>query len=970
MYAYTDERFWTNYRDVMQGMVERSRNRASLVMWSVGNEILFMGNTRYDAQLPKKLGDMGRFVKSIDPIHPITYEADLDPDNAYDVIGLHYPREMPAVFDYPNGADWLNQELVTEAGGGMLGTRSSTFYWDRKKPLFIGEYLWVPFGDYSPGTVYYGDEAYLDRVKYLDLAKQRAWFDQTIAYRRAGVSGLGPWGAEEKEFFRHVAAFIRNRDTRFFAGEAASLRFDVFNDSPRPLKLELQLVRDKTKKVAAQTLTLPPAGRREVSLTFNAPRTDRTLPLKLDSVLLANGKEVHRVAHTLKVEPRRAWTAPAGVRILAFDPAKRWPNSVDSLATLANVDARRTILLVAPRVLAVTKTASSFDTSAFLAFVRRGGRAVVLEQTTLEPLDLDLKLDEHAATMTFPLRATHPILKGIAPDDLKFWRGDHYVTRRAVQRPSAMGARAVTVAGGPGALDHAPIVEMPVGTGHVVVIQNLVGEKLQSEPAAGRLLQNTLNYLATLPFPSPNKTRVLSDDAAFLERLVDIGLVFESSPGVQAPSRCKVFPLVVLNGGAGSTARLNRALMSYVKAGGTLLWHAPDDAALDALNKALNTRLRVENVPSGARVLLREAPLLSGIAREDITYTTTPRDWNRQITPLTSADRAFLPQNTATLQRWAAAEGKVNEGTIVGEGAARAVQMSNRSSMSFSFANETAGLYPLTLTASGGGESGVLENGTNGEVFPLLEIRINGNLSGTLRLNTGERRDYSTLLALPAGPCTLQIAFAEATRGRTATLETVALGALAQYPTGSQVMLLPGSLLSMPVGQGRVILNGVRWDTTGANRIKGNRYASGLLANLGGRFSAPELGTGLSDLPLTRFRLVGQSGYSDLSSALITLRNNGLVEAEFTCAVAGTYRLNLRGYSSAASGVYSQVKVLLDGREIRTVELNSPTSKVFDAGTLDISPGRHRLGLAFINDALGNNGEDRNLFLEGVRLSQ
>jgi hypothetical protein len=338
--------------------------------------------------------------------------------------------------------------------------------------------------------------------------------------------------------------------------------------------------------------------------------------------------------------------------------------------------------------------------------------------------------------------------------------------------------------------------------------------------------------------------------------------------------------------------------------------------------------------------------------------------------PLTSADRAFLPEETATLQRFAAAEGKVNEGTIVGEGAGRAVQMSNRTSISFSFTNKTAGLYPLTLTASGGGESGVLENGTSGEVFPLLEIRINGNLSGTLRLNTDERRDYTTLLALPAGPCTLQIAFAEATQGRMTTLEMVALGEPAQYPVGSQVVLLPGSLLSMPVGQGRIILDGVRWDTTDINRVKGNRYASGLLANLGGRFSTPELGTGLSDLPLSRFHLVGESAYSDLSPALITLRNNGLVEAEFTCAVAGTYRLNLRGYSSAVGGAYSQVKVLLDGKEIRTVELNSPTSKVFDAGTLDIAPGRHRLGLAFINDALGDNGEDRNLFLEGVRLSQ
>ncbi|HEX8235950.1 MAG TPA: carbohydrate-binding domain-containing protein [Abditibacteriaceae bacterium] len=958
MYGYTDERFWKNYRDVVAGMTARSRNHASLVVRSLGNEILFMGNIRYDAQLPKKLGDIGRFARSLDPLHPITFEADLDPDGAYNVIGLHYPRELPTVFDYPNAGDWLGQELVTEAGGGLLGTTRNTFFWDRKKPLYIGEYLWVPYGDYSPGSVYFGDEAYLDRARFHRLAVQRAWFDQTIAYRRAGVSGLTPWGSEhsDKEFYRHVAAFVRNRDTRCFSGQPFLLRFDVFNDSPKPLKLELQLRQRGTKRlIASQPLALDAGGHREVILTFQALRTERTLPVALDSVLLANGREVHRVAHSLRVEPRRTLVTPRNTQVVAYDPTGKWPHSVKSLQSLARADAARTILLVAPAALT-----PEFETAPFLHFVRRGGRALILEQSSLDSLGLELQLVEHASTMTFPLRRSHPILNGVTADDLKFWRGDHYVTRREIVRPATLGARAVTVSGGPGALAHAPIVEMPVGAGHVVVMQVLAGQKLNLEPVAQQLLQNALNYLSALPLPARSKTLVLSDDVAFKQRLTAIGLNFETAEARSATQTRNEYSqdtrLIILHGASTPSVA---ALAAYGRAGGTIYWHAPDTEALSRLGAALNLHLRVESLLSGARIYRREDPLLSGIAREDITYTTPPRNWNQQTSPLTSADRAFLPVAIGKATRQLAAEAVLQEDAQSLPGTERTVQIGNTGSVSFSVNNRVAGLHLLTVEASGIAQ---------GDVFPLLEVRVNDVLSATLRLTSDEHRDYTTLAELPAGRCKIRIAFAESSGGKAARLNSLAVGGPAAYPAGTRVLCLPGSLLSVPIGQGRLILDGIRWDTASENRLKGSRYVSSLLANLSAHFSTPQLGTGLLDIPLPRFRLVGQSAYSELSPAQITLRNNGLVEASFDCAVAGAYALTLRGYSSAVGGVYSEVKVLLDGQEVSTIELNSPTTKEMEAGVLHIPEGQHRLGLAFINDALGN-GEDRNLFLQRVRLT-
>ena len=100
------------------------------------------------------------------------------------------------------------------------------FYWDKKKPLYIGEYLWVPQQDYSAGTIFFGDDAYLDREAYHNKAKLQAWIYQTIAYRRAGVSSICPLSCfrhgvivdelsrpfyeAQKELFRPVVAYLQN----------------------------------------------------------------------------------------------------------------------------------------------------------------------------------------------------------------------------------------------------------------------------------------------------------------------------------------------------------------------------------------------------------------------------------------------------------------------------------------------------------------------------------------------------------------------------------------------------------------------------------------------------------------------------------------------------------------------------------------------------------------------------------------
>jgi hypothetical protein len=361
-YAYQNPVFWQNYRDVVTGIIRRDRNHPSVIMWSLGNEILFMGNLKYDADLPKKQGELSRYVKKLDPTRPTTFEADLDPAGAFDVIGLHYPHELPYQYAYPVITDWLGTGKETDAAGGMLGTTSNEFVWKRDKPLYIGEYLWVPMGDYSPGTIFFGDKAYENRSVMNDRAKAASWIDQTLAYRRAGVSGLSPWTAfgfgmapdkgplldAQKEFYKPEAAYLRNKALRTYSGGRLSLTFDLYNETETKNTYRLAVT-----GTPGATALLEPAEHRVVSVLVSAPAVKKETKIPLEITLRSGSTVVDRSVASMVVSPHLPLVAPSGWRILR----------VDSLAQLAELKDLKSILIIAPHLLEASSTKSELPVS-------------------------------------------------------------------------------------------------------------------------------------------------------------------------------------------------------------------------------------------------------------------------------------------------------------------------------------------------------------------------------------------------------------------------------------------------------------------------------------------------------------------------------------------------------------------------------------------------------------------------------
>ncbi len=998
-YAYDDDRFWQNVRTHLAGMVRRDRNHPSLVMWSIENELLHCGAAGKCPCAEQRLAEAGLQVKALDPTHLITYEADHDPGGAADVIGLHYPRELPDAVAYPNTADWLGTTVKTGTAGGAAGSWNKDFFWDRKKPLYIGEYLWVFQQDYSPGSVFYGDEAYVDREKYRVKAKADAWLFQTVAYRRAGVSGMCPWTiaanggqvdktsplyAAQKRAYKPVAIFQRQYDSRFFSGEKVERSFDVFNDSPKSLALETRFTLAGKPVGRPERFTLEPAGHRVVTASLALPNRSFPDGLAFKADLSANGKKIDSFETRYRTFAKTPLAVPRGRTILLFDPKNAWPAGhrlagaveLKGLDGLSSRDPEKTILVVGPHAFGDEAAAgggsepvigrNDSSAAAFGGFLARGGRALVLEQDSLAEIMPDLTLVDHASTMTFPASPRHPLLAGLDAGDLAFWRGDHYVSRREIRRPGRFGARAIAVSGGVDAEDQAPIVEVPAGRGLAVFCQALAGTKFESEPAARRLVSNALAYLSGYKPPAGNVLAVIGEPGGpeFRRRLDDLGLLYSEPAGAATKAELSKASLVVLHGG-GKEIEALAPLLSGLARPLTVYWHAPEKESFEKLKSTLGLgSTKIEDAAGPLTLLPRADAALEGVLREDLTFMKPfgPNNWYRVVTPDAGViDRALAAaegeteSETYALEKWKLA------GSLVQAKGDHTVAFYTNGSATGEITVARDGLYRLALDGWGTPADGG---------WPVVTVKADGSAVGEVFVAGRRERSWSCLVNLKRGKVKLELSFDNDlyrdgedrnlfARSLRVSRAPVDLGPVA-------LLSLPPALASARTASGlRAFVDCVRWDADADNRVRGMRFASALFASLGASFRNGRARPEWIDPPA--FEPAGNISVFNRTPAQLNFGSNGAVRAAFTCAAAGEYRIVLRGFSTPAQGEYGKARVKIDGRQIGEVELDTPVTAEFDVGAVRLGAGRHEITVEFTNDLwLGPGKEDRNLYLNAV----
>lgn len=970
MYAYNEDLFWNNFADVLRGMIRRDRNHASLVMWSVGNEILFMGSVKFCPDLNRRLGEMGTLAKRFDPTRSTMFEADRDPDGKYDMIGLHYPHEMPALYAYPDAAEWLGRRIEAEAAGGMLGKQSGTFFWDRKKPLYIGEYLWCPQSDYSVGSIWFGEEVYLSRQKCNHEAKLLAWIDQTEAFRMANVTGMCPWTAygfggtsvpgaaeAEKIFYRRIACFRRDRSSRVFAGTKKNVAFDVLNDSPEPQALKLTIAVDGTDKDSAE-FTLEPGGARTVSLAFTAKdASGKTLPeyetSTLEFRLTANGTEVQRESFLYKIYPAPAGEDVENVHIY------RTPGDVD----FAALDPSADIAVIDEDVLGTPESPARFDADGFRRFLAAGGRALVLAQNTLDPLGLGVNLTDHASTMAFPLAMNHPLLAGLAPDDFKWWADGHYISRREIIREGRNGLEALLVTGGFNSLAQGPYADLPFGDGHVALMQLLAGSRRAAEPAAEILYRNAISYLKSLPHKSAVPVRALASDPDVLRVLRTVGADDSGADGAK---------FIAADGTCPGLDMTPDQLAAWIRDGGVFYWHMPDAETFERLKHAIGADgiACVKGDCSGV-IGDRCSPLFFGVSHEDLTHCRI-YDWDSKLDIQPDAvSMRFVPEAFAQSGPVSGAV-RLDGGPVPMKtppvGMPGFVDPAPHSV--FTAVRKEAGLVCLTLRI-GAPEPlpDIVDMGVNGGhyVFKFAEkplCRIAVGDTEQIWFSPDSSGEYRTIIHLPAG--TSQIDVRGAGRpGVGAGVFTEAYLSEAAYPAGTEVPAVPGSLVSWKLGDGRVALDGANWTCVrDGNGVRGERYLSGLLRNLGAGFRTERQDAGEADDPdnlISQTRIAG--------GIVQVLSNNTLVELEtdFETASSGMHVVHIDAVCYPYQRIYSEVTVEIDGRQVAVREIASDVTAGYDLAEVTLDAGTHHIRMTYGNDGFGDGG-DRALFIRKLKV--
>lgn len=982
-YRVNDQNFWNNYAAHLQAMVKKLRNHPSIVIWSLENE--FYG-TRLNDKTPageQKLADMGRLVKQEDPTRPITYESDGDPGGIADIIGLHYPNEYPDYRLWPGDAYWMDvPRVLTE-----MFWDQQPFLWDQSKPLYIGEFMWEPARDPSKQTLFYGDDAYQGYSTYRTLAKAFAWRMQILAYRHYNVSGQSPWNVIEhgaldetnplwvaqRDLYRPLAAYLREFDSHFYSGENITRTVEIFNDTLADLpqtNFKWVLLKDGQElSKGSETLSLESGDYHEHTINLSMPQVVDRIRLELRLELSADGQTPFQEKWSLDVFPILSqWDLP-GTELTLFDPRNQlkplWTKQGIPYRDLENIQDwdGQSILVIGPQALEGT-VGESIDipvigTSpegkrALMEKVVGGGKVLVLEQSHTASAWLPVRLSEQSSTIAFLKTPSHPIMDGLDTEDFRWWRGDNLVSRFEPERMAIAGTTPLVVTGSAQGVAHAPLLEIKQGKGLWIICQLQVVSKLESEPLAQLLLKRMVSYLAS--YQPVQGDGLFYGLPSISKKISELGTNLQELKGwntLQYPQT----QFLVLQTDNQSIVQQVDPIRHFLEAGGTILWDRPEPKELESIAKALGLPITIQPYKGFSLKAGGQGNISEALFYEDLYWLGNAEsfEWNETPLALDTADYIInWNLNVTDNISYKAIEDVELEGNIIRVRNNR-IEFATNGSARWTIDIPESGTYQLGISASGSPAGGV---------YPQAEILLDSQRIGLLYAGNQNKTIYNVQFRTEAGKHRLTVTFTNddyaPPEDRNLYVDSFTLG---RVEGESQIIGLttPTTLVDVPIGQGHLLLNTVRWDEAGQNDRKAKKFFASLLTAIGAHF---QWQTEVTVIEAESLKPQPNFKYFQKEADHILMATEGYVEGQIKIARAGQYQMGILAKGSPVKGTYPILAIELNGKSIGKIEITSDNWNLHTF-TVELPEGTYKLGIRFTNDEWDpGKGEDRNVWID------
>ncbi len=653
-------RLFQNVLDQQKAWVRGYRNHASILIWTMENEVAFVSAAnagQMDLYSPA-IRYVGGQLMDLDPTRPVMIDggnALTDPERwkgsgpwveparelgYLPVNGGHYTEDGYGV----TASDFPDSFYTAEHWYEGFDARTQTSM-VRDQPIHHGEIFYGRGWSVDKlaeigGEVVYRSDSDTYPVRSL-IARM-----MNEGYRFNDVSSAwaifdGDLTTDHQIAWSPIILLAREWNSSFGGGQAVERTLRIINQTSeaRNLTGAWELVVDgETAASGSKDFDLAPGGRSYWEVTFDVPEVSGIVDGQFILTVSEGDKEHFRDEKPIRLLEWDGVPAPETKRdTYVMDPSGELKQRLDQRGLPYQEVASVTEVPEGPNVFLVGRDAISQadnDNPAWQLLANSGTRIVVFEQTETplrgRALPAPMEVTGQGGRIVHLQNASHPALEGLTAEDFFTWADGHLNYTRAYLKPDA-GAFPVLQAGP--ALAFSPLLEAKTDNdGLFLLNQTLALTKLDRDPTARRLTDQLINH--AFDYEPLRREAVVSvrENSYMAKMLNEAGLKAPQNPDPLAAMRETPGGVVIAKGSPETLAELTDHLdtvNTFRENGGWLVLYDVTPEGREAFNQLVGVEhLMRPGTREAMAVVLPREPVATGVNMNDVVMTTGKKiDW-------------------------------------------------------------------------------------------------------------------------------------------------------------------------------------------------------------------------------------------------------------------------------------------------------------------------------------------------------